>query len=328
MQIIEGPDAVGKSTFINYLRKEGIMVSKPYYPKENQLRYYLHTSVLYGNQWLERYYPSEMIYPRVKKGREQMGNYKQFMIEAAVYPFSPVIIYLRPPLEIIKDNIKSRGDDYIKTDEEIEKMVWEYDKFMERTTVPVIKYNYLEDDKSEIIKEAKKIEYRGTRKNPWTQGIDPDKLFFPASLRSGNPYAKLMIIGEEPSNSAVGQGFIRPFINDSGSSLFFHECLYEAGIYKKYGMPYFTNFYKFSSHEIESSNRNKEILIHEIASINPFKIIILGDKLIDIFNEISGDPLYPLSLSSGNIITMDHPKSSQSNIYKKDYIYNLIDSIK
>ena len=57
MIIIEGPDAAGKSTLVKWIRENtSIGVMKPYYPKVNQLSYYLHTPSHYSGHFLERYY--------------------------------------------------------------------------------------------------------------------------------------------------------------------------------------------------------------------------------------------------------------------------------
>ncbi len=317
MVIIDGPDGGGKSTFIKYLRDNfDQKIIKPYYPKVNQLRYYLQSGPLYQYKWLERYYPSEMVYPRAMPDRTQMENYKQFIIEASIMPFNPAIIYLRPPIDDIKENVlKTRGDDYVKEEDQIEKIVWEYDKFMERTRLPVFKYDYTKDDIDLV--------YDNITADNFGEKYDFEP--YPLDLLAGDPYPPkpgLMIIGEEPSNKSLGQGFLRPFISDTGSSLFLHECLYEAGVYRK-EMPYFTNFYKFSSDEVDAKEQNIETFYEEVQKIRPRRIICLGKNIYD--------EIKKLSLKSYNIKGIEHPsyisRFMSGKEGKKIYIDKIIKAI-
>lgn len=311
MIILEGPDSSGKSTFVDECKKKGISITKPYYPKKNQLKYYLLSGPLYANKWLERYYPSEMIYPRIKKGRNQMETWNQYLIEASYAPFNPVLIYFRPPIDDILKNISKRGDYYISP-EEIRSLVSEYDKFMKRSTFKVIEHDFNKNSVDETIESVKK--YKGSVKT--YRAKEPEDLYLCAGdcLSLNN----IMFVGEEPSNESIGNGFIRPFISDKGSSAFFHECLYEAGLYNK-TMPYFTNFFKFSSHEESALKYNSQVFLKELSDLKPRTIIALGNKVYDILSKLSEN----MDIS---LLKLEHPayiKRFGSKDKKIDYIESI-----
>jgi len=266
MIIIEGPDGAGKSTLVNYIRRElGSPVVKPYYPKKNQLSYYLHSGPLYEGYYLERYYLSEVVYPRFKLNRDPMQDWKQFQIEAGLYQYAPVIFYLRPSRETILENINTRGDDYISEDE-IDRMLVEYDAAIERSHLPSVTYDYKKDDLDEKLIEAR-FEHKSNQKI--TE-------FFHQYLSAGNCLGEdgIMFIGDEPSDKSVGEGFIRAFLSDKGSSAFLHKTLTDAGVYEQ-EMPYFTNFGKGFDNDDD-----KLIAINrEIDKLKPRHIICLGKEI-------------------------------------------------
>jgi len=268
MIIIEGPDGSGKSTLVQYLRRElGRTVMKPYYPKVNQLSYYLHSGPLYNGYLLERYYLSEVVYPRFKLNRDPMEDWKQYLIEAALYQYAPVIFYLRPDRETIVANIKRRGDDYV-SESEVDLMLSEYDKAIKRSHIPSIQYDYTKDKVDNKIEEALELHFENY---DVTEG-------FHKFLSSGNCLKEggIMFIGDEPSNKSVGEGYIRAFLSDKGSPAFLHQVLCEAGVYEK-EMPYFTNWGK----GFDNNDDRFNALNDEINMLNPRKVICLGNEVAE-----------------------------------------------
>jgi hypothetical protein len=263
MIIIEGPDAAGKTTLVKWIRENTSMgVMKPYYPKVNQLSYYLHSPSHYGGHFLERYYLSEIVYPRFKKNRVPLEDWKQFIIEAALMPYAPVILYLRPEKETIVENFKARGDDYVSEDE-IDLMLAEYDWAINRSHIPVVRFDFKKDNMEETIEKAMSLHIE--------REYDASNMkYFLSSGNSVDPDG-IMFIGEDPSDKAVGEGYIRAFISDSGCSAFLHEVLYEAGVYDK-EMPYFTNWKK----GLDNDKDRLDVLKNEIEYLKPRKIILLG----------------------------------------------------
>jgi len=289
MIIIEGPDGSGKSTLVRYLKdKTKYKIVKPYYPKVNQLSYYLHTPPLYYGHFLERYYISEIVYPKFKEGRKVMAPWGQFQIEAAILPYAPVILYLRPEKETIIRNIRNRGDDYI-SEHEVDIMLKEYDDTINKSFIPVIKYDFEKDNINSKIEESFNIHniYDSRCK-------DLRKYLYSGSNRKGG----IMIVGSDPSNRSVGNGYIRGFLSDKGSSMFLHKVLYEAGVYN-HVMPYFTNFGKGFSDDKDKIDAIRE----EIEIIQPKKIIVLGkgiSKKIGVDCEEIEHPSYVKRFSYNN----------------------------
>lgn len=266
MIIIEGPDAAGKTTLVKWIRENtDIGVMKPFYPKVNQLSYYLHTPAHYYGHFLERYYLSEFVYPRFKKNRDAMEPWKQYIMEAAILPYAPVILYLRPEKETIIENIRTRGDDYVSENEVDEMLKW-YDWAVGRSHIPHVKYDFKNDDLEEVLEKVMGLHIE--------QAFVCDNNRYFLSSGSLAQEGGIMFIGEDPSDKSVGEGYIRAFISHKGSSAFLHEMLYEAGIYDK-EMPYFTNWGK----GLDNDKDKKEILENEISYLKPRKIICLDKKI-------------------------------------------------
>ena len=265
MIIIEGPDAAGKTTLVKWIRENTeIGVQKSYYPKVNQLSYYLHSSTVYGGFFQERYYLSEIVYPRFKKNREPMEEWKQFLIEASLMQNGPVILYLRPEKETILENLRTRGDDYI-SEEEVDDMLYWYDWAIDRSHIPHITFDFKKDNMEDVVEEAIALHIDSEDE------ANPYKYFLSSGSIQENG---IMFIGEDPSDKSIGEGFIRAFISDKGSSAFLHESIAKAGIYDK-EMPYFTNFGK----GFDNDEDKLTVLNNEIDYLKPRKIICLDKKI-------------------------------------------------
>jgi thymidylate kinase len=267
MICIDGPDGGGKSFLVEYIKSHSqIPVVKPFYPKQNQLSYYLHSPAHYAPFYLERYYTSELVYPQFKEGRDQMQPWHQYLIEAGLMPFAPVILYLRPTKETILKNIHVRGDDYVKI-EEIDQMIHFYDAVMEDTYVPVFTYDYKQNNIDTILKVIEDIHRMRQEKAVRLQKF----------LSTGNYYEEgcIMFIGDMPSNYSIGKGFVRAFSSNTGSSEFFHHCLFDAGVYPTKQMPYFTNWNKCEGNR----ELNAKALKEEYEIIKPRKVICLGKEV-------------------------------------------------
>ena len=271
MIIIEGPDNAGKSTLVDFIRHHSKLgLIKTFYPKQNQLSYYIHTPAQYANFYLERYYISELVYPEFKPGRAKMKPWHQYLIEAGLMPFAPVILYVRPSRDTIIENMKRRGDDYVSLDE-VDLMLDTYDRKIENSYVPNFKFDY---------KEIKSY--------PETQDfldfLENHHLFLQSEasryqkfLSSGdwNAPSPIMFIGDMPSKQSIGNGFIRAFSSPTGSSEFLHECLYKAGCYPDHLMPYFTNWNKCE----DNDRLNAKMLEEELKLVNPRAIVCLGEEI-------------------------------------------------
>lgn len=264
MLIIEGADCTGKSELVRQLRSMNFSIAKPYYPKRDQISYYLHSASLYGKSILERYYLSELVYPHIKSDRTPMPNWYQYIIEAAILPYNPIIVYLRPDNDIVKKNILVRGDEYI-SESEVDKMLEVYDETIAKSHVPHIKYNFQKDN-PELLTQS--LYYMKKERAPYLSSVQD-------FLHSGMAKkGSTIIIGSDPSDKSIGEGYIRAFVSHKGSSEFLHKSLYLAGVYDK-EMPYFTNWGKGFDRDEERRNALKK----EISVLKPRKIICLGKEL-------------------------------------------------
>jgi len=268
MIVIEGYDGAGKSTFTKLIKEKipEIPVIKPYYPKTNQLSYYLHSGSQYSGSFLERYYLSELVYPRFKSDRRCMEDHEQFQIEAALIPFGPVIIFLNPDKETILETFRTRGDDYINEDE-IDEMIMHYNTIIERSRIPHITYDFKKDNPLEVIGRALML---AAERKTIARELEP-------FLGSGDGISDngIMFIGDDPSDKSIGEGYLRAFGSNNSADSFFHKILNEAGVYKD-EMPYFTNWGKGFDNDIDKLKAiNKEIEI-----VKPRKIVSLGKNPI------------------------------------------------
>ncbi|NJO90808.1 MAG: hypothetical protein HC831_18965, partial [Chloroflexia bacterium] len=77
-------------------------------------------------------------------------------------------------------------------------------------------------------------------------------------------------------------------------------------IYDRKVMPYFTNFYKFSSGEGDALKMNGKKLEEEIEFINPRKIICLGNEVMKAISQTIPESL--IHASNGRGLTLvPHP---------------------
>ena len=111
-------------------------------------------------------------------------------------------------------------------------MLYFYDDGMENTYVPVFIYEYKQNNLDTIWGLVENV--HDQRK----QRAQKLQKFFSA----GNYYEEdcVMFVGEMPSNYSIGKGFIRSFVSNTGSSEYFHRCLFDAGIYPTKQMPLIT----------------------------------------------------------------------------------------
>jgi hypothetical protein len=138
---------------------------------------------------------------------------------------------------------------------------------MDNTYIPVFTYNYKENNLDTILKMVEDVHQWRMEKAVKLQKY----------LSSGNYYEDgcVMFVGDMPSNYSIGKGFVRAFISNTGSSEYFHRCLFDAGIYPTNQMPYFTNWNKCEGND----KLNMQALDEELLIIKPRKVIFLGDTI-------------------------------------------------
>lgn len=163
--IIEGVDLSGKSTLMNTLCKAfpGIVfkiTDRPRndsYSERGKIKHY-YTSILeYINHnrnkiiMLDRFYPSELVYSKVKRGYEAFGEADFNDYERVINNLDHLVIYCNPGIETILTRLKSRGDDYIN-EEDIKALMGRYERFSKETRL-----NTLEIDTNKPVEELLEI---------------------------------------------------------------------------------------------------------------------------------------------------------------------------
>ncbi len=147
--IVEGCDLSGKSTLTNALIKEfpGIMMKITARPQSKDrgqiitLKKYYHSVLDYINRFyqsktivLDRFFPSEMVYSKVKRGYEGFADEDYKDMEKVLNHRNHILIYCDPGKETIFERLKARGDDYIN-ESDISALLDRYEKFFKYTTL-------------------------------------------------------------------------------------------------------------------------------------------------------------------------------------------------
>lgn len=153
--IVEGVDCSGKSTFIDELMKNtenSFHIRRSDRPKTNQTTEIgrlkrsfkivrdLYKQVIQPNQGhliVERYYPSELVYSKVKRGYEAFNDkfYSSFEGELkSLFEGDLIIIHVFQELKILQQRLLVRGDDYIN-EEDLSELNTRYIEFLERTAI-------------------------------------------------------------------------------------------------------------------------------------------------------------------------------------------------
>ncbi len=151
--IVEGCDLAGKSTIVNALSKKmpGIVMKITARPNSkdkheiHKLKTYYYSVLDYINRFyqskvviLDRFFPSEMVYSKVKRGYEAFADLEYKEMEKVLGHRNHILIYCDPGKETILNRLRSRGDDYIN-ETDIEHLLKRYEFFMKRTSLKVLR---------------------------------------------------------------------------------------------------------------------------------------------------------------------------------------------
>lgn len=125
--ILEGVDGSGKSTLAESLRKviRGLFVKITDIPKigndadRSKIKEYywmmlgIQNDNPNTNLIFDRFFPSELVYSKVKRGYEAGEDPEYSSIEEDLLKRKHLIVLCDPGLDVIKDRLSSRGDDYV-----------------------------------------------------------------------------------------------------------------------------------------------------------------------------------------------------------------------
>lgn len=136
--IVEGPDGAGKSTFIRKLLKQNPGAKSYHFgapePGVDQLLHYAEpilnnptSTLIYDRSWY-----SEFVYGPVMRNMHELTTTHVRMLEAlALRHSNSVIYYLTAPTHILWERCQERGETYIETIEQLDKIATEYEKVMQ-----------------------------------------------------------------------------------------------------------------------------------------------------------------------------------------------------
>lgn len=146
--IIEGVDCAGKSTLIDPLRKviRGIFWKITDIPKigndadKSKIKRYYWKMIETMNHFettnwiIDRFFPSELVYSKVKRGYEASDDPEFEEVEIAIRNRKHLVVYCDPGLDTIIERLGNRGDDYVVT-EELKELYERYDAMYEKLTL-------------------------------------------------------------------------------------------------------------------------------------------------------------------------------------------------
>lgn len=144
--LIDGCDLSGKTTLMEYISKKipGIVfkiTDRPFNDSKeerakikNHYRSILHfintnrnTTVI-----LDRFFPSELAYSKVKRGYETFDDTDFLTLEKSLMTRNHLFVLCDPGIDVLKQRLESRGDDYMN-ESDIEALNERYDRFYKRT---------------------------------------------------------------------------------------------------------------------------------------------------------------------------------------------------
>ena len=271
MIILEGSDGSGKTTFLKTIQNAGLGSSFVAYKPKNifGLNFYINATSIYQNEIIDRYYLSELVYSKLKN-RNNYTLIDQHIVESAILPYNPVIIYFDTPRDLIKEVIKKRGDDYVDLSE-IDELIDNYEYYINNSIIPIFKYNYLKDNPINFIKKI-----RTNQNHIYSLSSLLKSYLGSGSLQTNN----IMIVQNELSQEEINNVNLRPFSNFNSKTLNLFKKLEKYGYFKNNKIPYFTTFRKNFKDEEDSY----KLLQNEISFLKPKVILVTDEILLDKIN--------------------------------------------
>ena len=166
--IVEGCELSGKSTLVELLQKHypSLTIKDTTRPKDDSFEerrkkkatYMSIFNFLHDNPLrtiiLDRYFPSELVYSKVKRGYEAFNDLEYRDLQEMLLRMDQevFIIICKPPIETILDRYKKRGDDYIKEDD-VAEIMERYETFYEETKLSVLNVD-TRNTKEDLLKEV------------------------------------------------------------------------------------------------------------------------------------------------------------------------------
>ncbi len=280
MVIIEGCDAVGKSTLAKWLAKElGYDYFKDSFHKLGT-KYYIGNALKKPfNIVSDRFHLGEYVYPTVKQdGRVPMPVWHQLMVERILLTKTTVLILCETDIETIWHNFDTRGEDFITKEQAVD-VVRLFNERFDVSILPKIKFNYKLNDQNDLLKFIKSNFQRYINGS-----LIADQMESTGETNSPD----VMLVGEGYNARKIGKA-PRAFSHLSASSAYLHEALANNQD---------VSYYITNAGKTGDPIENKILLLDEIDRVGPKKIIALGNvaskllKQLNIDHETTVHPSY------------------------------------
>src|ERR1035437_927219 len=156
--VLEGADGSGKTHLARTLVSEGYKYEHTGPPEKISNKYYMEFVQKYpqGGAVFDRLHVSSFVYGNVFRNFDDLSPYDHWIIEGALFATSSVMVYVRPPDEVMdKDIEKGPADkdaDLYEKPESQQAVRDLYDLYMNQlTSLPVLTYDYTEDPSAEAL---------------------------------------------------------------------------------------------------------------------------------------------------------------------------------
>ena len=151
--ILEGPDGAGKTTLIEKLvfqfpNSKYLHFGVPEDP-DKQYEMYLHAIETAGKYSdiiiLDRCWYSDRVYAPIMRGTEGVSLTTSRKLDAAIITYGGgMVIYCTAPIDVLWERGQTRGEDYVKDIETLQKLSDAYPAVMKESLLPVIIFNTAE----------------------------------------------------------------------------------------------------------------------------------------------------------------------------------------
>lgn len=174
--IVEGCDGTGKTTFVNLLAEltrkrfptHDVRILHYGPPKRHPLEEYELDIEWYRpgigvHLIVDRLHWGEVIYGPLYRKRSELGVAGFRHVEMFLQARGAVLAHCGPPLEVVRENLAARGEDYLKT-EDVEHVVNAYLHLHTRALMPVMNFPHLPDqvDAEDVLRYAQFLDRKYT----------------------------------------------------------------------------------------------------------------------------------------------------------------------
>lgn len=150
--LIDGCDLSGKTTLMEFISKKipGIVfkiTDRPFndsIAERNKIKDHYRSILGFINSHrtiniiLDRFFPSELAYSKVKRGYETFDDDDFLILEKSLMSRNHLFVLCDPGTNVLKKRLKIRGDDYMN-EADIEALNERYDRFFKRTKMNKIR---------------------------------------------------------------------------------------------------------------------------------------------------------------------------------------------